>query len=67
MALETANIDTEISQVEAKIATVQAKIDQASGVLQNNKKKIKRLQNMLGRLNAINIQADKYNEADAQG
>ncbi len=67
MALETANIDTEISQVEAKIATVQAKIDQASGVLQNNKKKIKRLQDMLGRLNAMKVQADKYNEADAQG
>ena len=67
MALSTTNIETEIAQVEAKIATVQTKIDQATGVLRSNKKKIKRLQDMLGRLKAMNIQADKYNEADAQG
>lgn len=67
MALSTQNIDAEIVGVEAKIAVVQGKIDQVGGALQTNKTKLKKFSNMLARLQAMKIQADKYNAADSQG
>ena len=67
MALSTQNIDAEIVGVEAKIAVVQGKIDQVGGALQTNKTKLKKLSNMLARLQAMKIQADRYNTADSQG
>ena len=67
MVLKTINIDTEITSVDARLASLETKIVKTTKTLNNYKKKKAKLVDMKARLKVSKLHVEKFNALDEKG